>query len=87
MQTQASWQARKRALAKNLLTGEASYKCPSSSAVARHYAKVRHGPHKGPFLRCRPTISCLTEAAGVGSVSLIDTLTLTCVSFNDTHCV
>jgi hypothetical protein len=39
MQTQASplGKQESEALAKNLLTGEASYKCPSSSAVARHF--------------------------------------------------
>src|SRR6266481_5636285 len=37
MQTQASWEARKRTSRKNLLTDEASYKCPSSSTAARHF--------------------------------------------------
>src|SRR5438552_9838429 len=38
------------ALAKNLLTGEASYKCPSSSAVARHFDGE---PNVVDFLRPR----------------------------------
>jgi hypothetical protein len=30
---------------------------------------------RGPFLRCHPTLSCLTETTAVRPVSLIDTLT------------
>jgi toxin HigB-1 len=41
--------------------------------------------NKRPFLRYRLTISCFTETTGIDPVSLIDTLTLTTVSFNDTH--
>jgi proteic killer suppression protein len=43
--------------------------------------------NEGPFLRCRPTLSCLTETKAVDPVSLIDTPILTAVSFNDTQCV
>jgi hypothetical protein len=60
MLTQASWEARKRSSRKNLLTDEASYKCPSSSAAAH--------PDSGIFLLRKRVPERPKETAGRGEI-------------------